>query len=110
MPLTRQEQQEEVGSSHGYTMRRAGLESGDSWRKRRGQAASRATTPGLQSPLLSPEFSLEKEGFGTEARQVEGHGVWAQGEGTTLEGHPLSLKAHLVFRSRGTRPPTWLQS
>lgn len=54
---------------------------------------------GCRAHFCSPEFSLEKEGFRTEARQVEGHGVWAQGEGTTLEGHPLSLMAHWVFRS-----------
>lgn len=79
MPLTRQEQQEEVGSSHGYTTRRAGLVSGDSWRKRREQAVSRATTPGLQSPLLLPRIQPGEGGIWN--RSQAGGGSWSLGPG-----------------------------
>lgn len=63
----RQEQQEEGGSSHGYTVRRAGLVSGDSL-----QEALPAPEAGLGSgrrkpDVAAPPHSSNREGAGRDA-------------------------------------------
>lgn len=95
-PLTRQKKQEEVGSSHGYAAKRAGLLS-DSWGRRRSKLHPRPPDPGLQSP--SPLSQIQPAEGGTQNRSLacagsESLGWW----GDTLGRHLLPLMVLQVFR------------
>lgn len=81
----------------------------DSWRGWGGAGCSLdPLTQDCGAHLCSPASSPVKEGvLGTEARHRECRGSRAE-RGRGL--HRLSPRAHWVFRSQVTRPPTSLQS
>ena len=103
-PLTRQEQQEEVGSSHGYAARQSGLVSGQLEGVGGAGCSLDPLTQDCGAHLCSPASSPVKEGvLGTEARHRECRGVGRSGGGVYI-GCPRGPTGCSGPKSQGPQP------